>query len=491
MFRLIACMFLVFLSIAPVMANDVDFDAEVFTVSVSPVGVTQWTTSQKNENLLLSAAATGTAGDSYWLTFLEEDYTEAELWRLDAQGAMQWGIAAELWATLLAVDAQGQVLVAGSDFSSDYHFFLRQIAADGQQLWQTEYVLEEGRWTATYDLRVDSAGAAYATGTVQIGKNEKSIDKFIPLIKFDADGQFQWMKLHQPDGEFNNGFCLAIDGAGNAIVAGYARTTDYDHFLIVLKYSSAGELLWNEQLPLAQDYSGYAYGLAPQAVAVDENDDIYVAANDGSPENGQMARLIKYSSAGEWQWSAAIDEPGDDFAADVAVDGAGDVTIAGFCGPADDPQNIMLAKYDATGIQQWYKCLSGDYAGAYERFNGLALDGDDNIYAAGGIFTGNDNDDAPPALLLYKFASTGEILWNMSRDPGLNFSYSSPYSLAMTEAGNIVVNGYSCNFPDSMDDDDDAEEDDDTTDDDAADDDTTDDDTTDADDDDDDDGCGK
>jgi hypothetical protein len=137
---------------------------------------------------------------------------------------------------------------------------------------------------------------------------------------------------------------------------------------------------------------------------------------------------LKYDQDGNLLWEARYVGPLDDLARDVAVDGNGDIYVAG--------TPFAVVKYSADGEELWRRVLGGI---AFEG-NILALDSEGNVLAVGqhGTFQGAAGYDIAVAKLR---ASDGEVLWLRQFD-GSN-DQDTPAGLGVGPDDSVYVGGTS------------------------------------------------
>lgn len=210
---------------------------------------------------------------------------------------------------------------------------------------------------------------------------------------------------------------LAVDGAGNVILAGYfSGTVDFDpgagtteltavgvadNFLA--KYGAAGALQW------AVRFGGVGADL-PHSVRVDSAGDIYAAGYfsgvnvDFDPGPGQTLRtsnglwdvyVAKFTSAGGFAWVVTGGGSANDEAFDLRLDPTGNVYVIGsFEGTLNlggsplvsaGARDIFMAKFSTTGAHVW-SARYGD-TGADNGY-AITVDGSGNVFAAG-AFSGS------------------------------------------------------------------------------------------------------
>jgi hypothetical protein len=167
--------------------------------------------------------------------------------------------------------------------------------------------------------------------------------------------------------------------------------------------------------------------------------------------------IAKYSADGTQLWSKRFGGTGDEFVKRVAVDGSGNVLVAGnFRGTTDlgsgpltssGGLDMFVAKYSASGEFVWAKRFGS--ANGDDSANGLAVDAGGNVIVTG-YFTatvgfGGATLSAPYLginTFLAKFSPTGAHLWSQSF-----VSYASAYaiSVAVDANDNVLMAGYFLN----------------------------------------------
>ncbi len=195
------------------------------------------------------------------------------------------------------------------------------------------------------------------------------------------------------------------------------------------------------------------------AVAVDEVGNIYVAglsvAAWGEPvqphAGGIDAFVAKLDSRGVRQWHTFLGGLGDDYGQAVAVDGAGNIYVAGYSTaawgapvrPYAGGRDAFVAKLDGSGVRQWHTFLGGT---GYDYGFALAVSTDGpvvgRIYVAGvspttwgaPVAPHTGGDDAFAARL----TGNGELVWNTFMG-GVGTEYGN--AIATDQAGNVYVAG--------------------------------------------------
>jgi FlgD Ig-like domain len=264
-----------------------------------------------------------------------------------------------------------------------------------------------------YAIAVDGSGNVVVTGvfsgTVDFGGGSLTSGGIqdIFVAKYNASGVHQWSQRFGSTGSGASGFAIAVDGSGNVVVAGYfAGTVNFGGGNLV----SAGNI------------------------------DIFVA---------------KYNASGVHQWSRRFGGASNDLSRAVAVDGSGNVVVAGYFqgtvnfGGSDlvsaGVQDIFVAKYNASGVHQWsqrFGSTSGDEGMA------VGVDGSGNVVVAGyfqgtvDFGGGNLNSAGISDIFVAKYNSSGVHQW--SKRFG-SFGTDVGYAIAVDGSGNVVVTGHFIN----------------------------------------------
>ena len=289
---------------------------------------------------------------------------DAFLTKYDSDGTLQWtrqfGTSASDSISGVAVDAGGNVIVAGStggtigDVSAGgSDLFLASYDGDGSLQWMRQVGTPSDEIGAV--MRLDAAGNIYV-----FGQCDDNADRTVGLssdcdflAKYDPVGTLQW-RLDFDHASFGEGARMAVDAAGYAWITGVANTAIAQPYgggsdAFVSRYSPDGEWLWTRlwgtelaemALSVVPDDSGGAYlcGLA------DGNPD---------PELTWRAFFAKCDAEGNWLWSSMLD-PGETVWSDVALDAEGDLLLTGFSceslfatNPNPGWGDVIVAKYTA------------------------------------------------------------------------------------------------------------------------------------------------
>lgn len=323
----------------------------------------------------------------------------------------------------IKIDNEGNILLAGIfrstvDFDPGdgvfnltayygYDAFVAKYDASGNFIWAKQIGGNADFDQATSLIKDSETGNIFITGIFGgsvdfdpgpgvFALSSNSFDAFI--LKLNNDGEFLWAG-QIGGGGFDCGNSIALDTAGNVILAGvFEETADFD----------PGEEFY------------------------------YMTINGGQPlyADGFVA---KYSPDGDFVWAVQVGGPGQDWANAVTVDPFNDVVVTGeFFSDVDfDPgqgeyilssQNadIFVWKLHPNNKFMWAKKIGG---ANYDWGTAIATDDLGNIYSTGYFMETSDFDPGNEEFLLTAGAYNEVYISKLTRD--------GSFSWAMGFEGNV------------------------------------------------------
>ena len=322
-----------------------------------------------------------------------------------------------------------------------------------------------------YGIATDSAGNVYViglySGSVTIGSttlnSAGSNDAFV--AKYDTSGTVQWARSIGGT-DYDYGYGIATDSNGNVYVIGLytdsvtigsttLNSSAGSNDVFVAKYDTNGTVQWARSIGGTGSDSGFG-------IATDSNGNVYVigryvglvtiGSTTLNSAGSNDTFVAKYDTSGTVQWATSIGGTGSDVGYGIATDSAGNVYVTGkYVGSVTigsttlnsaGSDDVFVAKYDASGTDQWARSIGGTGS---EYGQAIATDSAGNVYvfgyyrntttfAPGTTLTSVGNTDA----FVAKYDTSGTVQWAKSIG-GIYYDYG--YGIATDSDGNVYVTG--------------------------------------------------
>jgi hypothetical protein len=290
------------------------------------------------------------------------------------QGQVEWlrqrGTAASESGSAAAVGPSGEIYVAGGaqgaidgqTHSGASDILLVKYSAAG--VWEWTRLLGTAGDEAARDVAVDSSGGVYVAGTTNGNldgqTNAGGYDVF--LCKYDSAGNLLWTRLRGGT-DTDRPRSLAVTAAGVHLAGETASSFDGETNagpmdLFAMKFDLTGNWQWTR-------FRGTIGGEIGYGVAVGPSGEVYVtgigqASLDGQTVSGGLGDmiLVKWDSAGVWQWTRLLGTAGIDEGYGLAVAGGAVYVVGHTDGNLDGQTNtgdwdIFLTRYSAAGVKDW------------------------------------------------------------------------------------------------------------------------------------------
>ncbi len=230
-----------------------------------------------------------------------------------------------------------------------------------------------------------------------------------PVLGVNCEPQcfeLKWGSLGSGNGELSAPNAIAVDGSDNVYVAESSnhRIQKFDsNGNFILKWGSYG--------------SSNGQFNSPSGVAVDESGNVYVAEKNNH-------RIQKFDSNGNFilKWGSSGYDDGQFYnPRGIAVDSSGNVYVSSV---------HIIQKFDSNGnfIKKWGSIGSAD--GQFNSPSGIAVDGSSNIYV---VDMSNNR--------IQKFDLNGNFIAKWGSYGFGDGNFISPYGIAVDNSGNVYVSG--------------------------------------------------
>jgi uncharacterized delta-60 repeat protein len=331
-------------------------------------------------------------------------------------------------ATEIALDASGNVYVAGQSYGSNYFDYVTiKYRPSGTEEWVARYDGPANTDDWPNALAVDASGNVYVTGySIGVGTFYD-----YATVKYSPSGTQAWVaRYNGPGNTKDRAWAIGVDGRGNVYVAGDSgegspNLSDY----VTLKYGPSGVQRWAARYDVLYDYA--------TALAIDASDNVYVTGYSYGSGTYYDYATIKYNARGRLRWVARYNGGIDDLAYSLAVDAQGNVYVTGESGAAGKGSDYATVKYDDRGVQAWVARYNGPGTST-DVANAIALDASGDVYVTGeSQGSGTETDFAT-----LKYSASGVRKW-IARYNGPGNTFDTATALALDGSGNVYVTGRS------------------------------------------------
>src|SRR5438093_729918 len=217
------------------------------------------------------------------------------------------------FANAIAVDASGNVYVTGSSYGPNGlpDFATVKYSSSGDTLWVQRYNGPADNWDGATEIALDASGNVYVAGQ-SYGSNYFDY----VTIKYSPSGTEEWVARY--DGPANTDDwpnALAVDASGNVYVTGYSSGVGTFYDYATVKYSPSGTQAWVARYNGPGNTKDRAW-----AIGIDGRGNVYVAGDsgEGSPNLSDYV-TVKYGPSGVQRWAARYDVLYD-YATALAID---------------------------------------------------------------------------------------------------------------------------------------------------------------------------
>lgn len=378
-------------------------------------------------------------------------------------------------------DKSGNTYITGS-FKDSMDLGTRKIGSNGyldvfllkyNTKGELEWARQAGGTDAdeAYGIAIDKSGDVFITGyfssnamfsDIQLTSNS---DRDFFVAKYNSNGEALWVK--KGEGAMDNfGTAITIDNSGNALVTGVFNGSvlwRYKKFksqsgenIFLIKYNNDGKLIWART-------GGGNLSDRPTALICDSRDNCYLVTDyegnatfDGkraASRNKSNVLIAKYDIEGNTLWVKRVCfSTGISHASSIALDGSGDIYLAGYFSGITffankslknlESHDLFLAKLNSNGNLKWVTQTGGT---GDQSARSIVLDKKGNIYLAGeynATFTYDannirslDNWD----IYVLKYNSNGKLI-DGDMLPGIGYNKAS--GISIDEYSNIYLAGY-------------------------------------------------
>ena len=347
------------------------FGTNFGTVKLSPAGSNLWVTTFTDVGQTVSQSVLVDSGNNVyvsgsdqfmWVPTSEENpnegyfATELATIKYGPNGNQMWKAVLNV-ASILSTSVQigGSALDSGnnvylvSNWTFGYGFVTSKFGSSGNTAWYVDSGAGNGNNTA-HGLGLRASGDLILIGVIYHGSYVGPSIISYGTFDLNANGVGVWTNLYPENLNGTNiGASLAVDSFNNSYVTGYAQGTNASSDIVTIKYGPNGNQTW------LQRYHGPGSGNdAGNAIAVDNNGNVYVTGYESTAAGGTEIVTIKYSPL--------LLQPRADGSVLLQAQGSVGESFE-FLGSADllNWVNLGSAAADTNGLAQFADTNAADY----------------------------------------------------------------------------------------------------------------------------------
>ena len=336
-----------------------------------------------------------------------------------------------------AIRADGSVVVSGFSLSfvTKSDFTTICYAADGVALWTNRYDGPAHGDDYARVVATSSSGEVWVAG--ESSRESLYIPSDIVVIKYAGNGVPAWTNRFASF-ETNSSFLrtFTVDVSGNAYVAESASAWSGNSGIpvgeAISKLDPSGSIVWTKRYSSTGPDSGQGI-FTPGPMALDGSGDLIIAGSSGRPHYDTGSSIVKFDGDGVAAWTNSAPGEISSYFRTLALDRAGNAVLAGD-GWNGSAVVYKITKCSSTGVTLWTNQRTGPlYLGGYVPQAVPNLQGD--IFFIGGSPGKSDG-----LYDVVKFDGNGVPLWT---NQGVQFGSlnGSFYGAAVDNAGNLYLLG--------------------------------------------------
>lgn len=328
------------------------------------------------------------------------------------------------------VDGSGNVIVCG--YTTDNQGFsdglVVKYSASGTQSWNKSFKGLGDNSDNANAITTDSQGNTYVAGYTY----SKDMRDML-IMKINSVGDTIWTKTYNGTANgMDEATSIQVDGSGNVYVTGFTKETLSDYDVTTIKFNASGVIQWTTQFDNTS-VNGEDKGTK---LLVDASGYVYVAAYtdmDATTATDKDLIVIKYNATGVQQWIKQYSGVGDDEPVDLEFAGT-NIAVTGKTTNATDVDMVTIV-YNPSGTQQWQK-IYASVSGTNDVVYDMTTDNSGNVY-----ITGKSDDGVNSDAVTIAYSSSGTQTWLHTYTSGSN--REKGVSIALTSIGGVAITGTS------------------------------------------------
>ncbi|MHA1271723.1 MAG: SBBP repeat-containing protein [Candidatus Helarchaeota archaeon] len=244
---------------------------------------------------------------------------------------------------------------------------------------------------------------------------------------------FVWNRTVKGNSDFlDMGEGVAVDSNGNVYVVGELSQINTSLDIILIKYDSLGNLIWNRTI--SSNGSNADYG---KEIVIDNDNNIYIVGRIYNGATNIDLILVKYDSNGILIWNKTWGKSNLEYGNDICI-ANNYLYITGYTNSwGSGLDDIIIVKFDLNGNLLWNYTWGGS---DIDQGNGIVVDQND-IFIIGISFNGFDYDTV--ILRLLDIGTSASLVYikywgGPNNDEG--------YDIGMDSDKGLYITGYTESF---------------------------------------------
>ena len=257
------------------------------------------------------------------------------------------------------------------------------------------------------------------------------------LIYSDSFSQVSEEWLHRytgPESSTDTPTKFTKDAAGNFYVTGRTIVGGSYFHIVTVKYNSSGVRQWIAKYIGAADQNDEG-----TSILTDNSGNVYVSGVSRLVSGQFDIILLKYNSSGVQQWVRQYNGPGnfDDISSGIALDNSGYIYAGGYSYGSGTGYDYLIIKYNLSGDQIWTKRWNAP-SNADDYLKKISLSPDGKIVVTGFSYNPASSND----FVTQKYDTSGTLIWTQTYN-GPNSLDDQAVNLKIDNSDNIYVTGKS------------------------------------------------
>ena len=306
------------------------------------------------------------------ISCIMSDGTMAWEHQYDNSNGMDYGVD-------VVCDDNGNIYATGASFdaaTNSYDFVTLKYDVQGALLWENRYNGTGDGDDIPVAIKVDAAGNSYVTG-VSMGVGTMTD---YATIKYNSNGNQQWVSRYDNNGLLDAPTDLQLDQAGKIYVTGSSSSSTLNSDYTTIKYNkqNGNELAVNRHITTGDGID------IPMEMKISQSNKVYLTGKAINADGNYDMKTIKMSSNLALEWEKNININGlEDVGNALDISQAGNVYVTGYTEKVNGGKDMIIAKYDASGNEQWIKKQVAEDVTKESIGSKIVVDSEERVHVVG------------------------------------------------------------------------------------------------------------